>query len=328
MVEGKYRSGDLTISILANSISVNMLELYGFPFSAMGTECNLYFYVEQESRAQGVADATIAEVTRIEAKYSRYLPGSVLSKINQAAQNGGEVVVDEDTAWLLDFAFSCHKRSGGLFDITSGVLRKAWADFTIDKLPDGKFIESLLLKVGMDKILWSDHKLRFTVPGMELDFGGICKEYASDRAADICVSHGVNRGLVDLGGDINVFGPHPNGDPWEIGIRHPRRPGELLGNVEIHKGSLASSGDYERCVVIGGVRYGHILNPKTGWPARGTASVSVVADKCVVAGSLTTIAILKGTDGVRWLESLNEKYLWVDEDGNQGGNLPLKGQGA
>ncbi len=303
-----------------------MLELYGFPFSAMGTECNLYFYVEDESRAQETAGEAIGEVRRIEAKYSRYLSDGVLYQINRAARSGGAIGVDEETGALIDFAFACHEKSGGLFDITTGVLRGAWGNFDEPSLPDKKIVDPLLQKVGMNKISWSGGRLKFSVPGMELDLGGLGKEYAADRAAEICASKGITRGLADLGGDVKVLGPHPDGDPWEIGIRHPRRSGAILGNVEIQRGALASSGDYERCIIVDGVRYGHILSPATGWPEPGLASVSVVAESCLVAGSLTTIAMLKGKGGVEWLKTLREPFLWVDEAGTNGGTLVLKDQ--
>jgi len=297
-----------------------MPELYSFPFSAMGTECNLHFYTEGASRADEIADLAIAEVYRIEDRYSRYLPDSLLSEINRVAQAGGGISVDNETGGLLDYAYACHS---GLFDISCGILRQAWGDFSSDALPPKEKIDSLLSRVGLDKISWKNPDLKFPVPGMELDFGGIGKEYAADRAAEVCISLGIRHGLVDLGGDIHVIGPHPDMSPWLIGIRHPRNTGSLMGNIELSKGALASSGDYERCMVIGGIRYGHIINPLTGWPIRGLTSVSVVADKCIVAGGICTIAMLKGVESVRWLMELGEPHLWADENDNQGGTLTL-----
>ncbi len=304
----------------------SMLELYHYPFSAMGSECNLYLYSPGESHAEAAVQAATAEVLRIEQRYSRYNPGSVLSEINRIAQRGGGATLDEETALLTDYAFACHQKSGGLFDITSGILRKAW-DFssdTLDTLPHQAAINALLPKVGMEKIIWKPPHLTFTVPGMELDFGGIGKEYASDRAAEVCVAHGITSGLVDLGGDIKIIGPHPGSQPWIIGITDPHRPGGHLGSVELFEGALASSGDYERCIMIDGVRYSHILNPATGWPVRGLSAVSVAAERCIAAGSLCTISMLKGVEGIQWLtDTATVPYLWVDCDGNRGGTLSL-----
>lgn len=303
-----------------------MLELYHYPFTAMGSDCNLYLYSTDASHAEETAQAAAAEVIRIEQRYSRYSTDSVLSEINRAAQRGESATLDEETALLTDYAFVCHQKSGGLFDITSGVLRKAW-DFssdTLDTLPAQSAIDALLPKVGMGKIAWEPPRLTFTVSGMELDFGGIGKEYASDRAAEVCVARGITGGLVNLGGDITIIGPHPGPLPWVIDITDPHRPEAHLGNVELFGGALASSGDYERCIVIHGKRYSHIINPVTGWPVRGLAAVSVIADRCIAAGSLCTIAMLKGAEGIQWLaQTANVPYLWVDDEGNRGGPMPL-----
>lgn len=139
---------------------------------------------------------------------------------------------------------------------------------------------------------------------MELDFGGIVKEYAADRASILCLNAGILHGIINLGGDIKIIGAHPDGKPWRVGIQHPRDKTKIWKVVKLKRGALASSGDYERCMVIDGVRYGHILNPKTGYPVRHLAVVSVVADLCVVAGSAATIAILKEKEGEKWLKSL------------------------
>ncbi len=300
-----------------------MLELYSFPFAAMGTDCNLYFYATEESRAEEIAALAISEAQRIEGRYSRYNPDSLLSKINRVAQAGGSIEVDEETGDLLDHAFRWYLKSGRLFDISSGVLRKAWGDFSANTLPDDKTIKNLLPGIGFDKILWTNPGLAFLVPGMELDFGGIGKEYAADRMVETCIAQGVLHGLVNLGGDINVIGPHPDNDPWLVDIRHPRQAESSIATIELSHGALASSGDYERCIDIDGVRYGHIISPLTGWPVRGLTSVSVIAGRCMEAGSISTVAMLKGVGGIQWLAELGLPHLWVDEFGKQGGSLAI-----
>ncbi len=299
-----------------------MPELYSFPFSAMGTECNLHLYAGTCSRAGEVFQLAISEVHRIEERYSRYRPESVLSRINCIANTGGSITVDEETAGLLNYAYSCYTNSNGLFDITSGLFRKAW-DFTSNRLPEQETIDNLLPKIGLDKVLWEYPVLTFLVPGMELDLGGIGKEYAVDRAAEICLAQGIQHGLVELGGDITVIGPHPDDAPWLIGIQNPEKSESVLATIEIHQGALASSGDYERCIKIGGKSYGHIINPLNGWPAHGLSSVSVIAGQCMVAGAISTIAMLKGTAGSQWLSDMGSPHLWMDKDGKVGGSLNL-----
>ncbi len=156
---------------------------------------------------------------------------------------------------------------------------------------------------------------------MQLDFGGIGKEYAVDRAAAICREQGIEHGLVDLGGDIKIIGPHADGRPWSVGLRHPRKPGALMATVMVYAGAVASSGDYERCIVVNGQRYSHVLSPKTGWPVAGLAGLSVLAEQCVIAGSACTIAMLMEERGKKWLEELGLQHLWMDSQGLVGGQL-------
>ena len=227
------------------------------------------------------------------------------------------IEVDGETAGMLDYAFAAYEQSDGLFDISSGLLRRAW-NFKSTRIADQKTLDALLPCVGLDKVIWQNPRLSFTVPGMELDFGGLGKEYAADRAAELCLANGALHGIVDLGGDIRVIGPHPRGEAWQIGIRHPLRPGKIMAMASIERGSIATSGDYERCIQIHGKRYSHILHPKSGWPVSGLCSVSAISDRCLVAGSVCTIAMLKRLNGIDWLRNLSVDHIWIDEEGRQG----------
>lgn len=295
-------------------------DLFSFPFTALGTGCNLHFHSPDPAATRELAQLAIAEVHRIEDRYSRYDPESFLSEINRAAEAGGSIPVDDETAELLDYAFACYEASGGKFDITSGILRRAW-DYSSRTVPGDELIKALLPRVGLDKICWQSPVLTFGAPGMELDFGGIGKEYAADRAAELLLANGIRHGLVELGGDIHVIGPHPDGAAWSVDIRHPRRGDAHIGAVKITRGALASSGDYERFIEVDGVRHSHIFDPATGWPVAGLASVSVIAEKCIVAGSICTIAMLKGAAGAGWLAGIDLPHLWMDGNGKQGGKL-------
>jgi thiamine biosynthesis lipoprotein len=288
-------------------------------FSAMGSPCEVKLYADSRGRARHLAGRVMDEVARLERKYSRYREESFLSEINRVAQAGGSIAVDPETAGLLDYVAACWQQSEGLFDVTSGLLRRAWG-FKGQSLPDPEFIKSLLRHVGWNRLSWEPPVLSFPEPGLELDLGGAVKEYAVDRVAALCWEAGIRHGLINLGGDIKVIGPHPNGNPWAIGIRHPRDPQGIARTVYLKRGALASSGDYERCLVVDGQRYGHVLNPRTGWPVSRLASVSVVAEFCVVAGSASTIAMLMEEEGPEWLNSLGVTHYWVDVDGEEGGN--------
>ncbi len=294
------------------------LTLFRFPFFAMGSPCEIQLYAQNQKQAAQIAHMAIADAERLEQRYSRYRPDSFLSQINCIAQSGGSIEVDEETAGLLNYANTCYQQSDGLFDITSGLLRKAW-NFSSGHIPEQSTIDQLLDHVGWHKVDWNGEVIRIEA-GMELDFGGIVKEYAADRLATLCWNAGVHHGFVNLGGDIRVIGPQPSGAPWQIGIQHPRNKGELQ-RLELHSGGVASSGDYERCMVVDGVRYGHILNPKTGWPVQHLAAVTVIADLCVVAGSASTMAMLQQERGPAFLANLDLMHLWIDTRGDLGGNL-------
>lgn len=291
---------------------MTMLTLYRYPFRAMGSHCEIRLYASSEEPAGASARAAIADVLRLEAKYSRYRDDSVTAAINRVAAAGGALDVDAETATLLDYAATCFEQSDGLFDLTSGILREAWSAERRE-LPGKDALQRLLARVGWDKVRWQRPRLVFGVPGMEIDFGGVVKEYAADRAATLCAEAGFRYGLVDLGGDIKIVGPHPDGTPWVVGIQHPRNPEAVMATLDLFHGAIATSGDYERFVEIDGRRYSHILSPRTGMPVNGLAGVSVAALECVVAGSATTIAMLMEDRGPEWLDEVGLPHVWMDQ---------------
>jgi thiamine biosynthesis lipoprotein len=290
-----------------------------FGFHAMGGPGEIRIAGLPEDRAGMAAAKAVEEVRRIESVYSRYRPDSIVSRLNAAA--GGEALpVDDETAALLDFGATLHAESGGRFDLTSGVLRRAW-DFRSGRVPTAAAIAALLPLVGWARVEWpstdapSPRRLRLPVAGMELDFGGIGKEYAADRAASVLGALGVDHGWVNLGGDIRVVGPQPDGRPWSFGIAHPRHQGAVIAGVSLAAGALATSGDYERYLEVDGQRFGHLLDSRTGWPASDWQSVSVVAPACMAAGAAASIAMLMGPQAPGWLESQGLDYLAIDAGG-------------
>ncbi|MEZ4215958.1 MAG: FAD:protein FMN transferase [Myxococcota bacterium] len=296
-------------------------DLHRAAFRAMGSPCEIQVFARRPEAARAALVAARADVELLEARYSRYRPDSIVAAINRAAAAGGAVDVDDETATLLDYAQACFAQSDGRFDVTSGVLRRAWR-FDRGALPDAACIEALLPRVGWDRVDWRRPRLAFPVAGMEIDFGGIVKEYAVDRVlAQLLRARGVASAMVNLGGDVAVGGARPDGAPWRIGIRHPRDRDAVLATVALRAGALATSGDYERCLEVDGVRYGHILDPRSGWPVARMASVSVVADLCVVAGSVATIGMLADADGPAWLAASGLAHAWTDVDGEVGGAL-------
>jgi thiamine biosynthesis lipoprotein len=289
------------------------MERFRHAFRAMASVAEVQVYASDADEAERVFAAIQCEVERIEAKYSRYRADSVVAAINRAA--GGEpVAVDAETAALLDYADACWRQSDGLFDITSGVLRTVW-DFKNGVVPDSHQLAEALARIGWSRVQRGPQSIALDA-GMEIDFGGIGKEYAADRAMGVAAEVGIRHGLVNLGGDIRIIGPHVEGHPWRIGIEHPRVPRSTIAHLELSAGGLATSGDYERYFVRDGRRYCHILNPTTGWPVEdGPQSVSVVAPLCTIAGSCATIAMLKGDGAEAWLSDQGVAYLLVDRMG-------------
>ena len=291
------------------------MTLHRYAFHAMAATNEVQVHAPDGASGEAMAARAIEEVQRIERKYSRYRADSVVSRINAAAGRDA-VVIDMETEQLLDYADTCWRESGGLFDATSGVLRHAWRFEAGRGPPTDAELASVLPLIGWDRVERNAGTVRLPVAGMELDFGGFGKEYAVDRAALALREAGAASALVSLAGDMAIIGAQPGGEPWRVGVQHPRREDKALATLPISAGAVATSGDYERYVEVDGIRHCHVLDPRTGKSARGFQSVTVHAPSCLVAGSATTIAMLKGREaGLAWLEELGLAHLCVLADG-------------
>ena len=290
-------------------------------FVAMGGPCRLRLDCENSKLAQRAAAAAESEVRRLEQKYSRYLPNSITSLINQRAGSDRVTTIDNETTGLFNYADTLWRESEGMFDLTSGILRQAW-DFKSGRIPDQGELDKLLPSIGWEQVVRGGNSVTLPVKGMELDFGGCVKEYACDSVAGLLQQMGIGHALVDLAGDMAASGPQHSGEAWRIGIRHPHRKTQAIAEIPLSCGGLASSGSYERYLTFSGNRYGHILNPRTGWPVQGLLAVSVVAQQCLVAGSAATIAMLKPIpEALAWLEQLGLPWLAVDSSLRTHGRL-------
>ncbi len=288
----------------------------------MGSPCTLLFFDENQHKATYLIDACLHELQRLEQKYSRYLPDSFLSKINAAGRNSIEI--DEETAALLNYANTAYDESEGLFDITSGLFRSIW-NFKEKKIPDHRHIQEILKKVGWEKVYWENNFLQFSLEGMEIDLGGIVKEHAADLLFKLFAQSEVTSGLIDLGGDIKIIGPHPDGKPWGIGVTDPTNSTQARITLQLKHGAITTSGQYQRSFLHKGRRYGHLINPKTGWPVTGLISATVWSESCLIAGSLTSIAILKGyPDGKKWLDELQVSYVLINDKNELFESIGLK----
>ncbi|MDP9012397.1 MAG: FAD:protein FMN transferase [Pseudomonadota bacterium] len=268
-------------------------------FTAMGSPCVVLVDTQDSRLGSEVGEAAKAEALRIEAKFSRYRP-SVITHINETA--GRALAVDQETADLIDYAMTCYDLSDGRFDITSGALRRVWTFDGSGNIPTQCQVRDALQYVGWEHVAWKRPVLRLK-PGMEIDFGGIGKEYAVDRALSLAGSLTKAPVLVNFGGDLRVSGARHDGAPWYVAIENVDRAGSAAGLLELLSGALATSGDAHRFVRGAGARYGHVLNPKTGWPiADAPRSVTVHASTCTEAGLLAKLALLRGPDAEEFLK--------------------------
>jgi thiamine biosynthesis lipoprotein len=274
-------------------------------FTAMGTPCEVLLETADPALALELARPAAIEALRIEHKFSRYRADSAVAAINRS--NGHAVAIDTETARLLDFADACHRLSEGLFDITSGVLRECWTFDGSDRLPAPAAVERLLARIGFPRLQRGEGTVVLPA-GMEIDLGGIAKEYAVDRAHEIVDRRDSPPALVNFGGDLRASRPLAAG-PWQVGIERDRDDAGPAAILELTRGALATSGDTHRFLQRDGVRYGHILDPRTGWPVPGAPrSVTIAAATCVEAGTLSTIAMLKGAGAEAFLEEFGVRY--------------------
>ena len=279
-------------------------------FHALGGPCEVLLDMPDLEAARHIIGLAVGEAWRIESRFSRYNAGGVVHQINNA--KGQPVTLDEESSALLDFADTCHRLSDGAFDITSGVLRRAWTFDGSNRLPSSAAVAAILPHVGWGRVNWNRPILRLP-PGMEIDLGGIGKEYAVDQAARQLAAAGVSNALINFGGDVYALGPRANGEPWMVGIDDPNATGRAcVRSFPLRHGGLATSGDARRFLKKNGKRYGHILNPKTGWPIQGAPrSVSVKAGSCVDAGMLATFAMLKGPDAENFLKAEGAEHFII-----------------
>ncbi len=274
-------------------------DLIAITFAAMASPCELVVETSDRALALELGGVAAAEAWRIEDKFSRYRNDSVVGRINASA--GNPIEVDEETAALIDYAARCHEFSDGAFDITSGVLRNCWKFDGHSPVPTQAAIDVVLMKVGWAKVRWAAPVLHLPV-GMEIDLGGIGKEYAVDRALQIVATHHDVPMLMNFGGDLATLRA-PSSGAWQVGVERPDSDRDARLLLELRRGALATSGDSHRYILADDVRYGHILNPRTGWPVRGVPrSVTVAAGSCIEAGTFATFAMLQGENAERYLE--------------------------
>lgn len=282
------------------------LPLRRLSFQALGTRCEVQYAAPGgDAQAQSFERAAVAWVEAFEAKYSRFRPESLISRINAAA--GCEwVAVDAEAEALFKLCDTLHFMTQGVLDPTTLPLMRLW-DYkaAAPRIPSAEEIAAARTRVGWKKVRREPGRVFLPETGMALDFGGFGKEYAVDAVAKLAVEHRLPCALVDFGHDLRAVGAPPGRPAWHIGLEDPQAPGRSNGSVALVNRGIASSGDYLRGFTIEGRRYGHIIDPRTGWPvANGCVQANVVASSCLQAGVLSTTAFVLGVPaGVDFIQS-------------------------
>lgn len=281
---------------------------YSADFQAMGSACQLSYRADSLESAQGFYQDVMCWVNNFEARYSRYNAGSLTNEINRNAGKGWvEIDAETDKIFALcDWAVSVSK---GCFDPSALPLIQLWDYKTVrTKIPDAEAINAALSLVGWTSIERKKGKIRLPLKGMGIDIGGIGKEYTVDRVLEMALEHGIKNILVDFGQDLRAHGEPPEGGPWRIGLEDPSEPGRCWSGVAVQDGSVATSGDYRRNFLLNGQRYGHIIDPRSGYPVSNHClAASVIAPHCTVAGVLSTAAFILGPDmGLNLIENQDQ----------------------
>jgi thiamine biosynthesis lipoprotein len=268
-------------------------------FNAMASPCELLMAVDDEYIARQMLTIAYDEAKRIEHKFSRFIEANVVWQLNHA--QGESTPIDAETVHLLQFAQQCFQLSESAFDISACPLMALWRFDGNHRVPLQTDIDAALLKVGFARIALTDKTVCMPAD-MSVDFGGIGKEYAVDRTAQILASRWPKQSvLVNFGGDIAC--PITKSDGWQVGIENPHNLDNSAALLTIRQGALATSGTTRRYIEVDGKRYGHFINPKKGYPVeQAPLSVTVLAPNCVMAGMLATMSMLKGADAEGFLQ--------------------------
>ena len=290
----------------------------------MGTIVSVTVLTPDDEAGRAAIDAAFDEIARIEAVTTRHTDDSEISRLNARVDGFVGEPVSREVAEVVSRSLAVARASSGAFDITVAPLVDLWTvpeeDFAI---PEEAFIRVALRSVDWQAVQVDTATRTLTVlPGTAFDLDGVAKGYAVDRAVAVLREMGIETGVVDAGGDVGFIGTPPESGVWRVGIKHPRQEG-LLGVVRLDGGSVATSGDYQRYALVDGVRFHHILDPATGYPARGVMSVTVATEFAVDADALATAVFVLGPDeGMALIESTpGAEALLIAGDGDSIGGI-------
>lgn len=273
----------------------------------MGTFVEIKAVTNIPDIADKAIDNAFKVISDVENQMTTKKNGSLTDRIGREAVSTPMKIPDE----LFNVIEVCQRYSrltDGVFDISIAPVTRLWQfDQATEDIPKEEDVRNALKYVGYRGIHLDREKgtIELDRKGMGLDLGGAAKGYAVDKAVERLKKLGIDAGIVNAGGDLRVFGKKPDGKPWSIGIQDPQYSDRIIGSIQLTDMALVTSGDYERYIIYDGIKYHHILDPKTGWPARGCKSVSVAYSKAFDADILSTAIFVMGPEeGMRLLESL------------------------
>ena len=288
-------------------------------FIKMGSAFDLTLVANNQVEADQLFKQAIAEIDRIERLISSWDQSSETSQVNQMAGKEAVKVAKE----LYDLVFRAKaiaQLTNGAFDPTYASVDKIWTfDGRDVEQPKAEIISASVAKIGFDKIVFDplESSLYLPLQGMKIGFGAIGKGYAADRVKSLLQNQGVAAGIVNASGDMSAWGIQPNGEPWQVGLINPKNKDKVFAWFPVKNQAVVTSGDYEKFILINGKRYGHIINPKTGFPSQGVISCTVFATKAELADALSTALFVMGVEtGIDFINQLNQvEAIMIDDTG-------------
>jgi len=297
----------VTLALLAAAVAVPAhAEWLQREQAIMGTRCVVELWSDDRAKGEAAIEAVFAEFRRIDALMSTYKPESELSQVNADAARA-PVRISRELYELLATSIEYSKLTRGAFDVTYASVGYLY-DYRAHVHPDEQAIAAAL--PGIDyrhiELLPESNSVRFRRPGVRIDLGGIAKGHAVDRGIDVLRQLGVERAMVNAGGDTRIIGDRL-GRPWVVGIRHPDDENRIVLRIPLTDAALSTSGDYERFFEEDGVRYHHILDPRTGKSASKLRSVTIIAPTATRTDALTkSVFVLGAADGIAFIDTLED----------------------
>ncbi|OGQ47938.1 MAG: hypothetical protein A2W63_04830 [Deltaproteobacteria bacterium RIFCSPLOWO2_02_44_9] len=330
-----HKKNFLAIAVLIFVITIITISIYKrqrtdikYTRTLMGTVVEITLSGRNETSLNTAAEAAFDEIKRLEGLMSHYTNDSDVARINKAAGRDA-VAVSMETMEVIEASLEISEITNGAFDITMGILGNVWYFTTADNgrserdggmsPPSMERVKKLLPLIDYRKIIIDkkNNAVKLAKKGMRINLGGIAKGYITGRAAEVLRKNGIKKGIVHAGGDMLVF-QEPGDNPWLIGVQDPRKKGKIVGTIEAVNAAIATSGDYERFFIKDGIRYHHIMDPSTGFPANKTMGVTIIAKNPMLADAVSTAVFVMGPDsGMELLEKLPDvDGLIIDADGN------------